>query len=80
MKQKIKAVEGLTKGIEGLFRKNKVDYVKGHAKITSPNEVSITMNDGSIRVLRSKNILIATGSEPVTFPGLEVTYVIVILI
>lgn len=41
MKQKSTSVSGLTKGIEGLFKKNKVEYVKGWGKVTGPNEVSI---------------------------------------
>ena len=73
MKQKLKAVEGLTKGVEILFRKNKVDYLKGHGRISSPHEVTVKMNDGSTRILHSKNIIIATGSEPINFPGLEVS-------
>jgi dihydrolipoamide dehydrogenase len=74
MKQKTKAVEGLTKGIETLFRKNKVDYIKGHGTIASPNEVAVKQSDGSTRVLRSKHIIIATGSEPVQFPGLKASF------
>jgi len=65
MEAKGKGVKGLTGGIEGLFRKYKVEYVKGHGKITAPGAVSVKMNDGSeARALAAKNILIATGSEP----------------
>jgi len=42
MKQKKTSVETLTKGIEELFKKNKVTYVKGFGKITGPNEVTAT--------------------------------------
>jgi len=44
---KDKAVKGLTSGIEFLFKKNKVDYLKGWGKFTSKNGVAIDMNDGS---------------------------------
>jgi dihydrolipoamide dehydrogenase len=73
MRQKLKAVEALTKGVETLFRKYKVDYLKGHGKISSPHEVTVKMNDGSTRALHSKNIIIATGSESIGLPGLEVS-------
>jgi dihydrolipoamide dehydrogenase len=44
MKQKEKAVTGLTSGIEFLFKKNKVDYIKGYGKFASANEVEIDLN------------------------------------
>ena len=47
MKAKDKAVTGLTAGIEFLFKKNKVDYMKGFGKFTSKNSIAIDMNDGS---------------------------------
>jgi dihydrolipoamide dehydrogenase len=72
MKQKMKSVEGLTKGIEVLFKKNKVEYIHGHGRLSSPHEVTVDMNNGSKRTVRTKNIIIATGSEPVSFPGLNV--------
>jgi len=69
---KDEAVDGLTKGIEGLFKKNKVDYVKGEACITGPGEVTVTLNDGGTEVIKAKNIMIATGSEPSTIPGVTI--------
>ena len=45
MAQKDKAVSNLTRGIEGLFKKNKVTYVKGYGKFTSPSEVSVETLD-----------------------------------
>jgi dihydrolipoamide dehydrogenase len=72
MKAKEKAITGLTKGIEGLFKKNKVTYVVGKGKITKPGQVTATLNKGGEEVLNTKNILIATGSEPSTLPGLDV--------
>ncbi|ORX98327.1 dihydrolipoamide dehydrogenase [Basidiobolus meristosporus CBS 931.73] len=72
MKAKAKSVTGLTKGIEFLFKKNKVDYVKGTGKFTGPNDIEVQTLDGKVEKLRAKNIIIATGSEPSPFPGVEV--------
>lgn len=72
MAQKSDAVEGLTKGIEFLFKKNKVDYIKGKGKILAPGKVEVALMDGGTQVLDTKNIVIATGSEPATLPGIEI--------
>ena len=69
MKQKEKAVKGLTSGIEFLFKKNKVDYVKGYGKFSSANEVEVDLIDGGKDTIKSKNFIIATGSEPSPLPG-----------
>eukprot|EP00386_Alphamonas_edax_P012435 GDKI01038842.1.p1 GENE.GDKI01038842.1~~GDKI01038842.1.p1 ORF type:complete len:505 (-),score=149.19 GDKI01038842.1:185-1699(-) len=69
MGQKEKAVTGLTKGIEGLFKKNKVDYVKGHGKFKSSNELEVSLNEGGSQSIKAKHYLIATGSEPSPMPG-----------
>ncbi len=70
--QKDKSVKTLTGGIEGLFKKNKVNYVKGWGRLASPNEVEVDMNDGSKKKLWAKNIMIATGSDVMTIPGVVV--------
>ncbi|KAJ3005671.1 UNVERIFIED_CONTAM: dihydrolipoamide dehydrogenase precursor [Siphonaria sp. JEL0065] len=72
MKQKEKSVTGLTKGIEFLLKKNKADYIKGWGKIVNAGEVSVAGLDGKETTLKTKNILIATGSEPSPFPGVDV--------
>lgn len=93
MSQKEKAVEGLTKGIEGLFKKNKVfisiwstrkaprlthllplqvTYAKGWGKVTGPNEVSVSGEDGTEQKLLAKNIILATGSEVTPLPGVTI--------
>ncbi len=72
MKQKEKAVGGLTKGIEGLFKKNKVQYVKGWGKITGANEVTVAGLDGEEVKLSGKNIILATGSEVTPLPGVTI--------
>ena len=78
MAQKEEAVEGLTKGIEFLFKKNKVEYVKGRGKILGKGRVEVALAEGGTRVLETKNIVIATGSEPATLPGIEIDEVRVV--
>ena len=72
MEQKDKAVDGLTKGIEGLFKKNKVEYVKGWGKLKSGTEVEVVMEDGSTQVIKTKNVVIATGSDVAQLPGITI--------
>lgn len=72
MKQKEQSVSGLTKGIEGLFKKNKVDYIKGAGSFASPTSVNVQLNDGGETQVEAKNIIIATGSEVTPFPGVEI--------
>merc|ERR1719199_2054723 len=72
MKEKAKTVKGLTGGIEHLCKKYKVDYVKGHGKITSPTTVTVDLNEGGSSPLETKNILIATGSEVTPLPPVPV--------
>ncbi|WP_068875487.1 MULTISPECIES: dihydrolipoyl dehydrogenase [unclassified Phenylobacterium] len=72
MKQKAESVTALTKGIEFLFKKNKVDWVKGRGRIAGPGKVEVTGADGAVTTLEAKDIVIATGSEPSGLPGVEV--------
>lgn len=72
MGQKVNVVKALTGGIGMLFKKNKVNHIKGHGKITGPNQVTAIKPDGSTEIVNTKNILIATGSEVTPFPGIEV--------
>ncbi len=71
MAQKADSVAQLTKGIEFLFKKNKVDWVKGRGRITGPGAVEVTAADGSKTGLSAKHIVIATGSEPTPLPGVD---------
>ena len=68
MATKAANVTTLTSGIEGLFKKNKIDYLKGTGKIEGPGQVSV---DGGAP-LNAKNIIIATGSEATTLPHIEI--------
>ncbi|OHB29473.1 MAG: dihydrolipoyl dehydrogenase [Phenylobacterium sp. RIFCSPHIGHO2_01_FULL_69_31] len=72
MKQKAESVTALTKGIEFLFKKNKVDWVKGRGRIAGPGKVEVTAADGAVTTLQAKDIVIATGSQPSGLPGVEV--------
>ncbi|HDR29742.1 dihydrolipoyl dehydrogenase [Rhodovulum sp.] len=62
-----------TKGIEFLFKKNKIDWIKGWASIPEPGLV--TVGD---ETHKAKNIVIATGSEPATLPGIEIDEKIIV--
>lgn len=72
MAQKADAVDGLTKGVDFLLKKNKVERVNGRGRIAGPGKVEVTAPDGSKRMLETRNIVIATGSEPTTLPGIEI--------
>lgn len=72
MKAKDTSVESLTKGIEFLLKKNGVDYVKGSGSFIDQNTVKVDLLEGGERVLKAKNIIVATGSETTPFPGLTV--------
>merc|ERR1712151_522750 len=54
-------------------KRDKVDYVKGHGKVTGPNAVTVSLNDGGEHVINAKNIMLATGSEVIEkLPFVEV--------
>ena len=63
-------VSELTKGIEFLFKKNKVEWLSGQAFIKSNTEVEVTFNSGKKTRIVSDKIMIAVGSEPVCLPNL----------
>tara|TARA_A100001388_G_C28764864_1_gene500095 strand:+ start:1142 stop:2542 length:1401 start_codon:yes stop_codon:yes gene_type:complete len=71
MKNKDKAVTVLTKGVEFLLKKNKVDYIKGKGSLLNENKVSIINEDGRKNIIESKNIVISTGSVSAGLPGVE---------
>lgn len=72
MKQKDDAVDGLTKGVEFLMRKHKVDHVKGFGRIAGKGRVEVKLADGAAQTLETKNIVIATGSVPADLPGVDI--------
>ena len=69
MSHKDKTVDQLTKGVEYLFRKNKVEYVIGAGVIGGGNRVDLRLTGGGLRQVEAKNVVIATGSEPTPLPG-----------
>lgn len=71
-KQKEDAVDGLTKGIEYLFKKNKVTSFLGRGEITAPGKVMVHGADGTTQLLTTKDIVIATGSEVTPLPGVTI--------
>jgi len=70
MQNKEKSVSILTKGIEFLFKKNKVTYIKGTARLQSNNEVVVKENNKKT-IYKTKKIIISTGSLPVSLPGID---------
>ena len=70
MKAKDESVTGLTKGVEFLFKKNKVDYIKGTASFVNEHDLKVNLMEGGETQISGKNIIIATGSESTPFPGL----------
>ncbi len=71
MKNKEKAVSILTKGVEFLFKKNKVTYLKGFGSFISDKKISVKGEDGKKKEIEAKNIIIATGSEAMPMPNVE---------
>ena len=71
MKNKDKVVTILTKGIEFLFKKNKVTHYKGTGSFKSATQVSIIDDKKKETIIDSDKIIISTGSEPISLPGVE---------
>ncbi|KAF9653343.1 dihydrolipoyl dehydrogenase [Thelephora ganbajun] len=69
LKAKEESVKGLTKGIEFLFKQNKVDYIKGTGSFITPTKIKVSLLDGGETEIETKNVVIATGSEVAPFPG-----------
>lgn len=69
--QKDDTVDGLTKGVEFLMKKNKVDVIKGRGRIKAPGEVEVT-GDKESQIIKAKNIVIAAGSDVTPLPGIEI--------
>ena len=71
MSNKNKSIQVLTKGVEFLFKKNKVTYIKGKGVLFSKNDILVYDNNKKTNY-KSKNIVIATGSQVVSLPGIEI--------
>ena len=71
MAHKNKVISANTQGISFLFRKNKITHVSGLGTITAPGVVEVNGKNGK-QILNTKNIVIATGSEPMPLPGITI--------
>ena len=71
MSNKNKSIQVLTKGVEFLFKKNKVTYIKGKGVLFSKNDIVVYENNKKTNY-KSKNIVIATGSAVTSLPGIEI--------
>jgi dihydrolipoamide dehydrogenase len=72
MSNKNKSIQVLTKGVEFLFKKNKVTYLKGKGVILSKNDIVVYGSDSKRINIKAKNVVIATGSEVVSLPGINI--------
>ncbi|MEM7651966.1 MAG: dihydrolipoyl dehydrogenase [Pseudomonadota bacterium] len=72
MSRKDEVVKANTSGVAFLFKKNKVDHLHGWGSISKPGEVTVTSEDGKKQTVSAKKILIATGSEVASLPGIEI--------
>ena len=75
---KDETVKGLTGGIEFLFKKNKIEWIKGAGKFTAKDTIEVTLNEGGTRTVTAKNTIVATGSDVATLPGMEIDEKIVV--
>jgi dihydrolipoamide dehydrogenase len=72
MMHKTKVVGELTKGVEFLLKKNKGEAIVGQARIAAPGKVEVKGRDGALRMLETRHIVIATGSDVMALPGVTV--------
>jgi len=70
--RKDRIVNGLTRGVEFLFKKNKIDWIKGTARLGRKGTVDVT--DGDRQTLEAKEIIVATGSSARSVPGIEIDH------
>ena len=71
MQNKNNAVTLLTKGIEFLFKKNKVTYFKGIGSFNSANKISILDKSNKQTIIEAEKTIVSTGSDPVSLPGID---------
>jgi dihydrolipoamide dehydrogenase len=69
---KQEGIEGNTKGVEFLLKKNKIDTFIGTGRIAAPGQIEVTAEDGSKQTVETKNIVIATGSDVTRLPGITI--------
>jgi dihydrolipoamide dehydrogenase len=71
LRRKDEVVAQNTRGVEFLFRKNKVTWLKGHGSLLANNVVEVALNDGGTVQLKARHVIIATGSVPIELPFLR---------
>jgi dihydrolipoamide dehydrogenase len=71
LKYKQEAVDGNVKGVDYLFRKNKIEAFHGNGRVVAPGKVEVKNADGKAQVLEAKNIVIATGSDAARLNGID---------
>jgi len=71
LRRKDEVVSQNTRGVEFLFRKNKVTWLKGHGRLLKENVVDVALNEGGNLQLKARHVIIATGSVPVELPFLR---------
>lgn len=76
--EKDKAVKELTDGVAFLFKKNKVEWIKGAASFDGPHALTVALNEGGTRQITARNTIIATGSDVAGLPGVTVDGKVVI--
>ncbi len=72
LKFKDDAVDGNTKGVAFLFRKNKIEAFRGTGRILGTGKVEVKAADGNTQTIESKNIVIATGSDVAKLKGIDI--------
>jgi len=72
MAQKTKVVDANTAGVAFLFKKNKVEWIKGKGRIAAPGRIEVALNAGNSQSVTAKNIIIATGSDSMPLAGVPV--------
>src|SRR5580704_15968950 len=71
-KYRLQNVESNVKGVDFLFKKNKIEAFRGTGRIVAPGKVEVKADDGKAQTLETKNIIIATGSDVARLPGIEI--------
>jgi len=72
MNNKNRSVATLTKGVEFLFKKNKIVHLKGKGQVKGSGAVSVIDDSGNKTDYKTKNIVISTGSSPMSLPGIKI--------
>src|SRR5271170_574786 len=72
LKYKEKGVDGNVKGVDYLFKKNKIETFRGAGRILAPGQVEVKADDGRTQTLETKNIVIATGSDVARLNGIDI--------